>query len=212
MAQPTASVRADAALETNPEDLEDLAQMEALATKHGYLCQKKELWQQELSASIASRMVPRLGDKVYQMMAFSIPNLPRAVLQELLPAESMPVAETAATATWSLDDTATLTATMAPILAAACGFVCAGSSRAHQTKSEPVMRVLAKLMPPLEISHVVLASGLERTYVNGMYALVTERGEMHWPKDNERREIEVDPEVESSLRQEVLVEVRALAD
>ena len=212
MAQPTTSERADSAPSTSPEDLEDLAHMEALATKYGYVCQKKVLWQQEFSASTASRMVPRLGDKVYQMMAFSIPNLPRAVLQELLPAESEVTSETAAVATWLLDDTATLTATMAPLLAAACGYVCAGSSRAHQTKSEPVMRVLAKLMPPLEISHVVLASGLERTYVNGMYALVTEHGEMHWPKDNERREIQVDPEVESSLRWEVLVEVRALAD
>ena len=61
MAQPTASEHANSALETNPEDLADLAQMEALATKHGYLYQKKELWVQELSASIASRMVPRLG-------------------------------------------------------------------------------------------------------------------------------------------------------
>ena len=61
MAQPTAP-------SPEAEELEDLTQMEALATKHGYLCQKKELWLQEFSTSIASRMVPRLGDKVYQMM------------------------------------------------------------------------------------------------------------------------------------------------
>ena len=195
MAQPKAHVTIAKVLETSPEELEDRAQMEAFANQYGYFCQRKELWKQELSASIASRMVPRWGDKVYQMMAYSIPNLPRALLQELLPAESK-TAETEAVATWSLDDMATLTATVAPIFgggrAAASGYFCAGSSRAHQTKSEPVMRVLAKLMPPFEISHVVLDSGLERTYVNGMYALVTEHGETHWPKDNQRREINVD--------------------
>ena len=161
-------------------------------------------------------MTSRLGDNVYQMFSYSIPNLPRPVLHELFPAESMTAEETEATATWSLDEVSTLTAAVAPIFgcgrAEASGFFCAGSSRAHQTKSEPVMRVLAKLMPPLEIWHVVLNSGLERTYVNGMYALVTESGEMNWPKGKERKEIQVEPHVEASLRKEVLVDVRALAD
>ena len=40
------------ALKTSPEELKELAQMEALATKYGYLCQTKELWKQELSTSI----------------------------------------------------------------------------------------------------------------------------------------------------------------
>ena len=69
--------------------------------------------------------------------------------------------------------------------------MCFGASKALQAPSEPVIRVLATMMPPVEISHVVLARGVIRLQINMMFVLIDEHGEMHAPKDNERREIEL---------------------
>eukprot|EP00965_Chrysotila_dentata_P185048 6109208-Pleurochrysis_carterae.AAC.1 len=55
--------------------------------------------------------------------------------------------------------------------------------------SERHVRVLATVMAPLEMSWVQMASGQERLYVNLLYALCDEVGELHLPKDDSRREL-----------------------
>ena len=192
------------------EDQAEVDQMLSLAKKHGFSTTPMRLWQQELGQSIASRMVPRLGASVYQMFAYNIPAIPKEVLEQTLPAACM-TEPTNKVTTWSMDSSSLLTGAVSSIMSMSA-YVCAGSSKALQTKSQPVIRVVAKLMKPLTISHVVLASGLERTYINGMYALVSEHGEISWPKDSARREIEVEPELEAELREEVLKDMQSLAD
>ena len=63
----------------------------------------------------------------------------------------------------------------------------AGVSRGLRTASESCIRVIATLIPPLEVSWVRVASGLHRLYVNMIYVLSDEAGEMHFPKDANRR-------------------------
>ena len=48
--------------------------------------------------------------------------------------------------------------------------------------------------------------------VNMQYALITEHGESHWPKDNDRREIAFDQQTVAAVNEQVLSEVQALAD
>ena len=47
-------------------------------------------------------------------------------------------------------------------------------------------------------------------FLNFMYVLADEDGELHWPKDNERREIKFGPEQERSIRQKILADARRL--
>jgi hypothetical protein len=67
--------------------------------------------------------------------------------------------------------------------------MCSGLTRGLQTESEYACRVLASLLTPLEVSWVSMLRGVDRLYINFMYALVTDTGEFHSPKDDQRREI-----------------------
>ena len=74
-----------------------IMQMIELAATHGYVCQPMSLWSKEIGTSIAARMVPRLGDQVYQMFAYNIPV--RESITE----------ETETVTTWTFKEVATLT-------------------------------------------------------------------------------------------------------
>lgn len=88
----------------------------------------------------------------------------------------------------------------------------AGLTRALQTPSESVVRVVAILVPPATISWVRLPRAAERLYVNMMYALVDHNGEIHFPKDENLREFSAAPEYVAMLRQQVLTDMKKLAD
>jgi len=90
--------------------------------------------------------------------------------------------------------------------------VFAGCTKSFRTKSETMVRVVATLMPPLEITHEVSSSGAERCYLNGMYVLATEAGEMHYPKDNNRRELELSMDFCQELWQAVKEDVTELGE
>jgi len=77
-------------------------------------------------------------------------------------------------------------------------------SRGLRTASESCIRVIATLIPPLEVSWVRVASGLHRLYVSMIYVLSDEAGEMHFPKDANRRELGVSSAQEASYRVMVL--------
>jgi hypothetical protein len=70
----------------------------------------------------------------------------------------------------------------------------AGLTRALQTPSESVVRVVATLVPPATISWVRLPSAAERLYVNLMYALADHNSDIHFPKDENLRELSVSPQ------------------
>jgi hypothetical protein len=88
----------------------------------------------------------------------------------------------------------------------------AGFTRALQTPSQSVIRVVATLVPPATISWVRLPSAAERLYANLMYALADHNGEIHFPKDEILRELSVSPHYMTSLRQKLLEEMHQLAD
>jgi hypothetical protein len=89
------------------------------------------------------------------------------------------------------------------LLAMQSTYACAGSSRALRTASENVIRVVATPMPEVEISWVNVDK-TDRLYVNFQYVLWDEHGEMHPPKDPNRNEVELEPALETALRQQVM--------
>lgn len=190
------------------QEEKEVAQMMALASQHHFTCFPKEKLLAEIGHAVARRMMKRRGHMVYQMMAFNLPYFPRELLKEILPQRSV-VEDSPKRMAWELTSLAEIGSTLGPIMRKS-SFVCAGSTRAFRTKSERVIRVVAKLMPPMEIAHEVSGSGAERCYLNGMYVLATENGELHFPKDNDRRELVIERSLEASLREETLNDVREL--
>ena len=112
---------------------------------------------------------------------------------------------------WALKSVAALSAMLGPFFTAST-FVCAGATRAFRTPSQPVIRLVASLLPDMEVSQVRLPLGKTQTYLNGMYALMTEHGDIKWPKDNTRREIQFSEAEEKELRQQVLADMQALLE
>ena len=87
---------------------------------------------------------------------------------------------------------------------------CCGTTRALKTLSQPVIRVVASMMPTVEVSHQ-LENGRDRFFMNFLYVLADEDGEFHPPKDVNRNEIGLDPRLEMRMRQKILQDVKVMA-
>ena len=85
-----------------------------------------------------------------------------------------------------------------------------GLSRALKSPSERVIRVLATLMLNLETSWV-RQGDRERLFVNMMYLLSDEDGELHPPKDSNRNEIALTAEEQRSYRVAILEDLFAMS-
>jgi hypothetical protein len=144
------------------------------------------------------------------MAQFSLPYFPMVLLEEHLPESAR--SEEAGTTTWLLDSVAKMMA-MTSILSAWCESNCEGLTRAFRAKAQPVIRVVlvATLMPDMGILFTPIDSQVGTVTVNMQYALITESGEAHWPKDKDRREISFDPATVSTVMVQVMDDVLALA-
>lgn len=182
-----------------------MAQSRAMAAAQHLSLVSKDTLLVEMGRSIARRMVKRTGAHIYQMLTCSLPYFPRDLLREIIP-QTCVKEETAKIIHWELTTVTEVEQVLGPILEKS-GYVCVGSTKAFRSKSERVIRVAAKLMCPFEITHQVSGFGAERCYLNGMYTLVTQDGEMHFPKDNQRRELAVPMEEQLALRKGVKAEM-----
>lgn len=182
-----------------------MTQLRAAAAARGLTLVSKDALLVELGRAICRRMLKRAGAHIYQMLTFSLPYFPRELLQEILPVHCVKE-ESVRMIQWELGTMAEVAQVLGPLLRKS-GYACVGTTKAFRTKSERVIRVVAKLMTPFEITHEVSSLGGERCYLNGMYALVTQDGEIHYPKDNQRREVRVSMEEEGELWSEVKAEM-----
>ena len=185
----------------------EIDEMLKIAKKHGFSCRSPTAVLNMIGHTIASRMTQRQGNSVYQMFAATVPFCPLEVLLTSCGEASDGPDSTS----WALNDAESMYM-LSIFLQGQSEFCCAGLTRAFRAKSQPVIRVVATLMPPFEICQRNLKSGAEVAYLNGMYALTTEHGEVHWPKANDRREVAVDPETERWVRQQVLTDVLEMAN
>ena len=158
--------------------------------------------------AVNSYLVHRTGKNVYQCPAFSIPMFSRTAALNMF-GEMHLVTNKPGTLTWNLEDLAHLSAFFGQMLSETGKLSC-GLTRALKTESQQVARVLATIIPTYVMSVVEMPRGVDRMFLNFMYVLADEDGELHWPKDNERREIKFCPEQERSIRQKILADARRL--
>ena len=187
-----------------------LEAMLVLASELDFFCRPGELYLQDLATRLAQHLKNRVGKMVYQTVAFSMENFPLELARQVF-AMATQQSSTSVTTTWRVD---TIHQTDLVFNSIFEGYAdkCIGASKALQTPSEPVIRVLATIITGAEISHVRLARGVERLYVNLMYVLSDEDGELHLPKDPMRNEIALSPTEVSEIRAQVATDAARMGE
>lgn len=186
-------------------------EMHALAHELGYFCRPASVWLQDLATRIAMHLKNRLGTMVYQTVGFSMENFPLELAYQTFAMASMQSSTSQGTTTWRME-TMDQTNLVFGSIFEEFHEKCVGASKPLQSPSEPVVRVLATIISGAEISHVKLARGVERLYINLMYVLTDEAGTMHFPKDPARNEIAFDPAQIIALRAQVATDAALMGE
>ena len=119
---------------------------------------------------------------------------------------------TAKTTTWTFAELESLYSNLWELMDSnMSGFSSMRLTRAHQTASESVTRSVSTLLPGMEVTYTVSA-GVEKTYINFLYVLATDAGDLVPPKDATRREMALAPGLEQKMRQQVWAAVEALGN
>jgi hypothetical protein len=142
----------------------------------------------DLASKVAGHMKNRSGLVVYQSAAFSMESFPLELARQAFAMATVSQSTQPGTTTWSVETMAQVQLVFGSIFEDNHDS-CAGASKAIQTKSQPVVRLLATIIKGAEISHVQLTRGVQRLYINFQYVLSDGTGELHLPKDNNRIEI-----------------------
>ena len=184
-------------------------EMHAQAATLGYACSSLDKLRKSLGASIASRMRPRQGKFIWQTATGSVENFPRSAALQLLP-ETMRTGSRENGCIWEVNLMEDLATIIGPLIAQSTSFS-AGATKALFTDSERVVRVVATIIPTLKLLWKE-RQGIDCLYFEFQYVLADEDGEMHSPKDGNRIEKALGPELERSIREQILADVRVMAD
>ena len=178
--------------------------LQSMASELGYVLTSKRSWQVELALSISQRLVNREGAFIYQSAQYHIPGFPLEMAREVLSA-ALIQKDTKSCVTWKAETMTEVRTLIQGALEHAPAMT--GLSKPLQKPSERVIRVLATLIPDMEISWVREGLGREKLYVNFMFVLSDEDGEVHPPKDSKRNEIAFSQRESSEIRREILQDV-----
>ncbi|KAL1511965.1 hypothetical protein AB1Y20_005245 [Prymnesium parvum] len=185
-----------------------IAQLQEMALSLGCVVTPIKKWAKAIAHAIASSLRTREGDFIYQSASIRMPEVPRAAVMQILPE---PKSSSASQITWEWEYASEVSQCLSNLLPLS-GMQTAGATRAIQRPSEPVIRVMATMMGGLEIRHFKSNRGSEVLTINFLYILMGEMGDLHPPKDPQRREIGLDDVEATELRQIVLRDARAMGE
>jgi len=178
------------------DETKKIALLKELAEEFGVALVKMDSLSKQISGAIGSRLKAQSGMEIYQASSFTLDNFPLAAARKILPAET-------SKGVWDYSETATVQM-MGPLLERWNPSML-GVTRALQTVSESVIRVVASLLG-IKITRVLVA-GTSKLKIDMMYVLADGTGEVHWPKDAERREIAVSATKEAEIRSQIATDV-----
>ena len=184
-------------------------EMLALARSLGFVCQPRQGLEMDLGQQIFSRMTNRLGKAVSQCIDFTM-SFPQEAAMLIFSTRLQQEEEKTGTMRWvseNLADAAELMGNLLSLVSPSAS----GLTRAICPPSESVIRTWSTLMPTIEIKSVVQNHGAERLYFRGTYVLWDDAAEIHPPKDAERREMALSPQLQDQLRVRVLQDVLQLS-
>ena len=157
----------DLSLVTQDEEEKDsrVVALKALAMQLGYSVQPIKTWEVELAARISQHMVNREGAFVYQSAAFTIPCFPRETAMRLFPKELIALS-CRRQLTWTASSILSLRQLLGPVLTHAPKMI--GITKSLMKPSERVMRVVATIIPDVELSWLMVDKR-EKLTVNFLY-------------------------------------------
>ena len=194
--------------------LEKQRSLFALAREMGFCLEKTCYYESELSSAVAKRLQTRRGQHIYQNTSFRLPGFPRHAAESMFPAALLQAQEqsTNKSLTWVATTVKEVRELFGELLMQHKQGFTTGLSRGLCTQSETCIRVLATIMPPVQISWSRMACGLHRLYVNMIYLLCDENGDLHKPKDMNRREMTISPAQELAYRAMILQDAQAMEE
>ena len=179
----------------------------AFLAANGQCAQELSKSRRELIHELQARMVFRTSENVYQAPACTIPlfgrshavaffaNLPRQV-------------DTKEVVTWDVSDPDLIAPLLTPFTDAHAN--CIGQSKAMGcTKLNPFVNVVSTLFNMVASS--VCRGGRDLMYVNALYILMNDVGEIDYPKTKEKRPIAMSWEDEQRLRTIVQRDLESMA-
>ena len=178
-----------------------IAQLEQLALSMGCVVTPISKWSRVVAHSIATGLRTRVGEFIYQSAAIRVPEIPRLAVEQIF--QWVPESTSPTEVLWKCGSASEAAQSFGGLLPLS-GLQTAGATRAIQRPSEPVIRVIATMMGGVEIRHTISSSGSEVLTVNFLYALIGEMGDLHPPKDTDRREIALPAAEVTDLRQQAL--------
>lgn len=122
---------------------------------------------------------------VYQTASISLPAISRQAALHLFSADLLQE-DTPNRATW-LANTVKQVRELAGSVMAQSGYACVGVARALRKKSERWSRVVAHIIPRMQVVHLATRNQLQLDF---QYVILDETGEMHAPKDDSRNEMQ----------------------
>lgn len=173
--------------------------LRALAMELGYSLTPMDFVGKSIAKAIAQHLCNRKGNTVEQTASFFVSMIELTTAETFLGASFLSDAKVPCWKAGTVTEVASMMRPLLAMLKASSDFSCAGASRGLKTESEVVIRVVATLMPTLEIDHLK-GGGLRFQF---QYILFDETGELHAPKDEERREIELEESLEVEMRKQV---------
>ena len=192
--------------EIEPKEDPRMQQLIRLAAELGYQLTPHKALATELVRSVSRRLVPRIGDRVYQTASYTLEGFSLATMNAIFP-----IGKVDGMTQWLIESTADLRMILGEGMASLSN-LSAGVSRGQKTASESVIRVLATLIPPFRAIWWSTSGGLSRVQINFMYVLVQGTGEVHPPKDDQRRELLLSEQINKEARIAALTDARLLAE
>ena len=154
----------------------------------------------QIATAIGIRLKAQSGLEIYQSSAVSLDNIPLSALRAILPPET-------SESVWDFSEASDVQ--LLGNLLSRWNTNMKGVTRALQTASESVIRVVASLMA-IKLTYVKVA-GVDKLKIELMYVLADGTGEVHWPKDETRRMIEVSEAKEAEIRAQISLDVTQMS-
>ena len=166
------------------------------AKTKGLVVQPVERLRMEVRLSVATRLQNRTAANCYQAPGYFIRGFPKAAAQMIWGFFSAPsVTSGGRVLMWQVTRPEAVAKMVLDLEGCPRSFYGWGAGRLLSSG-----RTIAMVIPNLEVSHVTTLSGREVLYLNFSYVLFQDTGEMHFPKDADKKQIGVSAVDEARLR------------
>ena len=178
------------------------------AKKRGWVVQPIERLRSEARLAIVTRLQNRTSADCYQAPAFFIRGFPKAAAEQIWGFFEEPVKSSRGRVlTWAVDAPEACAKMVLDLEGCPRSFKGWGASRLLGSG-----KTIATVVPDLIISHVTTHNGREVLHISFSYVLFQDTGEMHFPKDANKKQIGIAPADEVRLRQLALTTLRAMEE